>query len=570
MTSTREGAGWFRQMFSSSGYQELPTTNVKDKTENTQIMPRRLIRLSTRGFLLVLAAILLVPTLLALAALEGRQYLSDGTADVFEMGEGQDATTETAASPAGIPVMANPPPMEVQNIFNRRLVVLLPANTAGVNLCKAMVTAIALGYPAPVIINWGKSGSHLAKIAGVLDYLDWSVRQSVTSKDRLNPDDLIMVADSADSWFQLPPAVLLQRYHALNAEANERLRKQWPGKSEMPMKQTIMVSAQKRCWPQPKSGSELHCDALPESPLRKDLYGPETDTDPSMRMVDVRPRYINSGAFIGPVGDMRKYFRRAQERYVAGKAIQGNHFYSDQGIFGEIWGEQEMWRTWRRELGDAIDPQNNASAMVRDQFEFHVGLDYNQTISIPTVFEEDDGDIVELNNQTYIAERSRELEINPVRLTGVPDDIVNVTNPLERILSQEDSRTLDWGDMTLYADFFTTAIPVNVHHNAHINNLKGRRIWWWDRMWFFPYLRQLVKAQLTQRRQLPLGRVEMPEGRAVYWGLEGYKQIRRFMPAERELVVTDFDSICMSNWAKKEKQNWWDVVFMDDLGPLML
>ncbi|KAF5680072.1 hypothetical protein FHETE_616 [Fusarium heterosporum] len=575
MTSTSENSGWLRQMFGNTGYQELPTTTVKDKTEtNTQIMPRRLLRLSTRGFLLLLAAILLVPTFVALAALEGRQYLSDGTADVFDMSGSTEAVKEVVKEVVGesenIPVLADPPPMKMQNIYNRRLVVLLPANAPGVNLCKAMVTAIALGYPTPVILNWGKSGSHLAKIAGVLDYLDWSVRQGLTSKDRLQEDDLIMVADSADSWFQLPPSVLLWRYHALNAEADERLRKQWTGKSEMPMKQTIMVSAQKRCWPQPKSGSELHCKDLPESPLREDLYGPETDNDPDMRMVDVRPRYINSGAFIGPVGDMRKYFRRAQERYEAGKAIQGNHFYSDQGIFGEIWGEQEIWRKWRRELGDAIDPHHNASTMVRDQFEFHVGLDYNQTISIPTVFEEDDGDIVTLNNQTYIAERSRELEIEPVRLTSVPEEIANATNPLERIMTAQERQSFSWGDMTLYADFFTTAIPVNIHHNAHINNLKGRRIWWWDRMWFFPRLRDLVTSQLKQRRQSPLGRIQIPEGRAVYWGLEAYKEIRRFMPSQKALVTTDFDSICMSAWAKKEKQNWWDVVFMDDKGPFKL
>ncbi|KAF4345136.1 hypothetical protein FBEOM_1012 [Fusarium beomiforme] len=576
MSGTQDGAGWFRQMFSSGGYEELPTTtvkdkNVKDKAENTQIMPRRFLRLSTRGFLLVLAAILLVPTFLALAALEGRQYLSDGTADVFEMGEGSDAAHPPVASPnpaAGVPVMVKPP-KKVANIFNRRLVILLPANAPGVNVCKAIVTAIALGYPAPVILNWGKSGSHLAKIAGVLDYLDWSARQS--GKDHLHEDDLIMIADSADSWFQLPPSVLLWRYHALNEEANERLRKQWPHKSEMPMKQTIMVSAQKRCWPSPNSGMQMRCDDLPDSPLRDDLYGPETDEDPVLRMVDVRPKYLNSGAFIGPVGDMRKYFRRAQERYELLKAEQGNHFYSDQGFFGEIWGEQEVWRKWRREIGDAIDPSHNVSTMVRDQFEFHVGLDYNQTISIPTVFEEDDGDIVTLNNQTYIAERSQELGIEPVRLTAIPEEIANATNPLARILTEEEGRhSLNWGDMTMYADFFTTAIPVNVHHNAHINNLKQRRVLWWDRMWFFPYLRKLVNAQLTQRRQQPLARVEIPEGRAVYWGLEKYRTIRRFMPAQRDMVPIDFDAVCTSTWAKKHNQNWWDVVFQDNEGPLVL
>jgi len=58
-------------MFNNTGYQELPTTTVKDKAETTsQYTPRRCLRLSTRGIFLVLAAILLVPTFLALAALE--------------------------------------------------------------------------------------------------------------------------------------------------------------------------------------------------------------------------------------------------------------------------------------------------------------------------------------------------------------------------------------------------------------------------------------------------------------------------------------------------------------------
>jgi hypothetical protein len=42
------------------------------------------------------------------------------------------------------------------------------------------------------------------------------------------------------------------------------------------------------------------------------------------------------------------------------------------------------------------------------------------------------------------------------------------------------------------------------------------------------------------------------------------------MDLRRELVTSDFDGICMSKWAKKEKQNWWDAVFMDDRGPLEL
>jgi hypothetical protein len=58
-------------MFGNTGYQELPTTTVKDHAESsTQVIPKRLLRLSTKGFCLLVAAIVFVPTLLALAALE--------------------------------------------------------------------------------------------------------------------------------------------------------------------------------------------------------------------------------------------------------------------------------------------------------------------------------------------------------------------------------------------------------------------------------------------------------------------------------------------------------------------
>jgi hypothetical protein len=71
MTSTQEIHGWLRQMFGNTGYQELPTTTVKEHAESsTQIIPKRLLRLSSRGFFLLVAAIVFVPTLLALAALE--------------------------------------------------------------------------------------------------------------------------------------------------------------------------------------------------------------------------------------------------------------------------------------------------------------------------------------------------------------------------------------------------------------------------------------------------------------------------------------------------------------------
>jgi hypothetical protein len=61
-------------------------------------------------------------------------------------------------------------------------------------------------------------------------------------------------------------------------------------------------------------------------------------------------------------------------------------------------------------------------------FEYHVGLDYTQSLFIPTVFEEQDGEIIALNNETGIAEKSVSLDIEP-RLDGIPEDIQSSTQP---------------------------------------------------------------------------------------------------------------------------------------------
>jgi len=90
------------------------------------------------------------------------------------------------------------------------------------------MSASALGYPAPVIVNWGKTydkskgwkgGSHLAKITGTLDYLDSVSTADTPDENRLEENDIVVLTDSYDVWFQLPPDVLLKRYHEANRQA---------------------------------------------------------------------------------------------------------------------------------------------------------------------------------------------------------------------------------------------------------------------------------------------------------------------------------------------------------------
>lgn len=469
---------------------------------------------------------------------------------------------------------------------DRRFVLLIPADSPRPDLCKTMMSAIALGYPMPVIVNWGidfhdifgdMGGSHLAKVTGALSYLDELSSNKAHEDDRLRGDDLVMIVDAYDLWFQLPPEVLLRRYHAANAAANERLAEHG-GHGLVPMEQTIMLSTQKKCYPPPETGSNLHCDSIPDSPLRGDLYGPNTDMDPNenpKEFHDVRPKFLNSGTIIGPVDDLRRYFRRVLGKMNEMIATSEVRVYSDQGIFGEIFGEQEIYRQWRRERrASSTQVGNEAFDLIARDYEYHVGLDYLQNIALTTAFAEQDGDFVLLSNRSSLDQHASDLSIFPTRLQSVPQDVEISEQPLTDILGQTDATSYSWGESPLYADFYTTSVPALLHHNAHIDGLKERRIWWWDRTWYFPYLRELMMAQLTPLAELkPLAKLPAKDGELTYWPLPSDKERRlpRLYKAgttAEGLETADFDMLCKAGSGADKL--WYDEVFRDGKGPLEL
>lgn len=98
----------------------------------------------------------------------------------------------------------------------------VPATSADVNTCKTILSAAVLNYSTPTLVNWqhqyndpglASGGSHLAKIPGVLRYL--------SDLGPENDNDLIVVIDGYDVWFQLTPGMLLARFHDINQRANQ-------------------------------------------------------------------------------------------------------------------------------------------------------------------------------------------------------------------------------------------------------------------------------------------------------------------------------------------------------------
>lgn len=460
---------------------------------------------------------------------------------------------------------------------DRRFILVIPATSPSPDLCKTIVTALALGYPSPIIINWGvdyhaitkwEGGQNLPKIPGFVKYLDAAMHPDAHPDEKLGEDDLVLMVDAYDVWFQLPADILLRRYHEINQKANVRLHQLWDREEPMPMRQTIIAASGKNCHPQPDSGSNMHCERLPESPLRPDLYGPDTEKNATKHR-DHRPKYINGGVYIGPAGDMRRLFRRAAQKMEAGIG-QGVHLFSEQGIPGEVLGEQEVWRQWRRGKKEAMNDDDAKFLMDRD-FEYHFGLDYNQELSIQTFWTDTDdglfdGAFVVLNNQSVIDEHSKALGISPARLKGVPDDVKSARNPLTDVIESP-----DWGEMELYADFFTESVPAIVHHNG----FKERRTSWWDKPWFHQRLRQLLAVHMVPKEPPGLlAAVEVEDGSIKYWAppAEGWDRRPRLMgdSAQAPLVKVGFQDVCKydNESLRQPGDHWWDEVFRDSGGPL--
>ncbi|KHO01312.1 uncharacterized protein MAM_00313 [Metarhizium album ARSEF 1941] len=490
----------------------------------------------------------------------------------------------------------------------------MPADSPHINLCKSVMSAVALGYPAPILLNWrGEfnrpewhlAGSHIAKLESFLSVIENILSLAEGEDGDVHQDDVALLVDAYDVWFQLPPSVLIQRYHQLNREADERVRRQWADAQGpeadfpiQPPKQSIVVTTAKDCHPKSDSGSDPNYSHWPESPMPSDMYGDGTDQvlsmplDPARKFKKMRPRCINSGMVMGTMGSLRDALIRAKAK-VEIAAHRGRQLWSDQALLGEVIGDQEMWREWMRKLGTAwngtasenylshLPPgvRNIAEAAIKGQrFEYGIGLDYNFTTIPPTCSAEEDGYFVKLNDKEALERESAKAGVpnGEVRVQGVPGELDQADVGPKQLSS------IKWGESSLYTDFFFGVTPVGIHHNAYVNKLKSSRLKeWWSKMWFYPQLRTLVARALLPADSTtairPLARIPADNGGQVtkYWTLKSdlrNKLVKVFEPASLDaksggsFTSIEWEGVCQRGGQKP----WHEELFGDKKGPWQL
>lgn len=200
----------------------------------------------------------------------------------------------------------------------------MPAFEEGFEFCKTTLSAMILNYPPPTIVglneNFGsETEKEKARLTEILGYL---------TKDKLvNDDDMMLIVDGRDTWFQLPSDVLIRQYQNVLEDANKRLRRLYGNLFQ----QTIVFGATKVC-----QNDEVACHHMPELMLPANIYGrdtgKETRTSPA--------RYLDSTMLMGPVKDLKVLYEEAVRTFQEGRSESA----TVQSVMATVFAKQQMAR----------------------------------------------------------------------------------------------------------------------------------------------------------------------------------------------------------------------------------
>jgi hypothetical protein len=395
-------------------------------------------------------------------------------------------------------------------VESSQLHLIIPATHTDLSLCKTVLSAAVLNYSTPTLLNWGKpfnhpglldGGQRIAEISGTFNYL--------TSLDSKHDDDLVLVIDGSNTWFQLRPEQLIQRYFDLNLAANRRIRRQLGRAASIEnISQSIIFTSQKSCGPH--KPDDIACYAVPESTLPRNIFGPDTDVlqpEASNPYQSMRPRSLSTSLVIGPVGAMRKLYSHAQKR-CTGQAYRG----SSRDLLAVIFGEQEYQREimrkrhlssdwWRmaqllERLGIPTEPmldskpgRKQLKLLDGESREFGIGLDYEGVLGYgDSSVTEHESDWLIHNSSRSIAAISKVHHIKQphVRPSTLPRKLLHSTPPFPN-LHITLPKYASWLDVPLYTNLYSASIPVAAQNAVE-----------WTKMWWQPHMRYFLHAHTEE------------------------------------------------------------------------
>lgn len=399
--------------------------------------------------------------------------------------------------PRNAGVSQGPIPQIVQNFQdlasaksgNGRLHFLVPATSSNPDLCKLMLSAQVLGYPTPILINYGDKEAqdayvqHLAKVEGILHYLE-----QLEASDEY-AEELVLIVDGFDVVMQLRPDVLIKRYYQVNAAADERAIETYGEDlvKQHDIRQTIVFGSDKLCWPVDFSRSA--CWAVPESPLPNTTFGTpvghmDRDKNPA--------KWLNSGTILGPAQDLKEVFAATLE------AIHTNYTTdSDQFYFANIFGDQEYARlalkpelleqAKQKPYYDDEDAMNGTMQRWEPDLrgtktEYHIGIDYTSTMFQALAFWKQHL-VWTRAIHSWTGATASVYPDNPRQMV-IPQDVLKSQSPFEPYkYGMNGGSQPSWSEVELAYNVLTKEIPVMLHITGNPEE-KRYRAWYWQNLWF--------------------------------------------------------------------------------------
>ena len=321
--------------------------------------------------------------------------------------------------------------------------------------------------------------------------------------------DLVMIVDGFDVWFQLPPDVIIRRYHAMLEVQNKRLASRFGSgtRRRHDIRQTIIFGADKLCWPE-DDGRRVACWAAPQSTMPLYSYGPYNDTDLEAARKDPyhsRPRWLNPGSVIGPAKDLRALYQA-----ISDMVHSEDHSEADQWYYAKMFGIQEYSRIML-EPHPSLPPENAASPEIQpgQPTEFHIGLDYENSM-FQTIGYDDPYLTWWQHDGSLDAARPKQSPIKSHLQFKLDDDVGTARRPFEAMHGlrrsafnekyQEVLRNAGQPDFKMWRHLpmATNVITRHIFAVMHFTFEKDYRETWWQKMWFYPYARDLYRVSSEQ------------------------------------------------------------------------
>ncbi|KAI8935205.1 hypothetical protein NX059_007795 [Plenodomus lindquistii] len=401
---------------------------------------------------------------------------------------------------------------------------LMPTVHDTEGFCKTTLSAMLLDYPPPTTVNM-LNGAKSEK-DGETDWGFHTLNRTLSylsNKRLVKDEDLVLIVDGQQTWFQLPSDVIVTQYKRLLEDANWRLLAKYGVNADGYQKfnQTIVFGAEKMC-----VGDDMACRYVPHSILPDNMYGEEEDAH---RIADMPAKFINSRMAMGPAKDLRILYAAALKKFQNGK----NHSQTLQSIFATIFGEQQLRR-------DAVGPKpttsrlkmffggsnkkatsEQAAAKLPEgaQHEFSIGLDYLHILFQPLLYcTEDELVSARHDNSTDLSVYRHPGSVYqrltlPAALDGIhppfwrhnfakhnpsPNEKPSYVDPLEfdAVLDSLPKRNTPWSKVRLIQNTYTGAVPAILMDNTaqYLGSQQPSvaNVTWSD-LWFFPYKRALLR-----------------------------------------------------------------------------